>query len=357
MKLFLRLLLVLVVLGLLAAGFAYWVLFAPNSNPFEGQRGVKLPAGTGFEAAMDSLEAAGLLSSRTSFRLAGTLTTWGRQLKPGHYRFDAGANNWTLLRKIRSGRQDPIRVTVPPGVRPQVFAAVIQKQLDTPADSLLEALRDTALAAELGTDTAHLFGTMRPNTYDIYWTTSARGVVARLHEEWERWWTDARKARADTLGLSPDEVTTLASIVEWEARQPAERPRIAGVYLNRLFGRGGPRMRLQADPTVQYAIMQREGGRMRRLLYADYATESPYNTYRVDGLPPGPLNNPSESSMAAELDAEDHGYFYFVADGTGTHTFSRTLAEHNRAAARYRTLKREERRRLAREAEAAPQDS
>ena len=138
---------------------------------------------------------------------------------------------------------------------------------------------------------------MRPNSFDIYWTTDARGAVRRLKQEWDRFWTDDMQREADALGLTKGEVLTLASIVEWEARRPEERPRIAGVYLNRLLGRTRTgRMRLQADPTVQYALMRSDGGRMRRLLFEDYKFADPYNTYLIDGLPPGPINNPSESS-------------------------------------------------------------
>ncbi len=344
MKLLVRLLLAALALGLLAALAVYWLLFMPNTPDYDGFRGAKLPAGSSFETVADSLGSAGLLASRTSFEWAATVTGWGRQLKPGYYRFEDGASNWDLLRKIRAGRQDPVRVTVPPGTRPGVLAAVLRRDLNADSAAVRAALRDPAFAADLGTDTTHLFGYMRPNSFDIYWTTDARGAVRRLKSEWDRFWTDDMQRKADALGLSQDEVLTLASIVEWEARQPEERPRIAGVYLNRLLGRTrAGRMRLQADPTVQYALMRREGGRMRRLLYEDYGFPDAYNTYLTDGLPPGPITNPSESSVRAVLEGEAHDYLYFVATGDGTHTFSRTLGEHNRAAEAYRALMRERR--------------
>lgn len=329
---------------LTAALVGSWLAFAPNTPAFEGYRGVKIPPGASFAQAVDSLEAAGLLRSRTSFTGFAALTGWGRQIKPGHYRFEAGASNWAMLDKIRKGRQDPIRVTIPPGTRPGVFAAVLRRDLDLDSAAVREALRDPELAAELGTDTLHLFGYMRPNTFDIYWTTSARGVVRRLKREWDRFWTDEMQRRADEIGLSRDEVLRLASIVEWEARVPEERPRVAGVYLNRLLGRTpAGRMRLQADPTVQFALMQLEGGPMRRLLFADYRVPHPYNTYLIDGLPPGPITNPSESSIRAVLEAEEHDYLFFVARGDGTHVFSRTFAEHVRAASAYRALMQQRR--------------
>ena len=225
-------------------------------------------------------------------------------------------------------------MTIPPGTRPEVLAAVLRRDLAIDSTAFREALRDPAFAAELGTDTTHLFGYMRPNSFDIYWTTDARGAIERLKNEWDRFWTDEMEAKAAAMNLSKEDVMTVASIVEWEARQVEERPAIAAVYLNRL--RIG--MKLDADPTVQYALMKQDGGRVRRLFFRDYKTVSPYNTYLRPGLPPGPINNPSESSIRAVVNPDEHEYLYFVADGTGGHVFSRTLREHNRAAAEYRRM-------------------
>lgn len=348
MKLFLRLLGVLVILGIIVAGCGYWLTFASNTPNYEGYRSVKIPAGASFEQAADSLEASGLLRSRRTFEWIATATTWRRQLKPGHYQFEAGASNFDILDKIRKGRQDPIRVTVPPGVRPHVFAAVMARVLDLDAEIILNELTNPELAENLGTTTSYLFGYMRPNSFDVYWTVSEEGLIRRLKNEWDRFWTEEMDRKAHNLGLSKEDVLTLASIVEWEARVADERPTVAGVYLNRLLGRtSSGRMRLQADPTVQFALMQEDGGPMRRLLFVDYTFPHPYNTYLIDGLPPGPITNPSESSILAVLDAEEHDYLFFVARGDGTHIFSRTLAEHNRAAAAYRVLMQERRREQA----------
>lgn len=340
MKLLKRLLVVAVLLAALGAGALYWLFLMPNTPAYEGYRGAKIPRGASFAQATDSLAAAGLLGNRATFRWAATLTGWGRQLKPGHYRFEAGATNYDILDKVRKGRQDPIRVTIPPGIRPAVLAAVLRRDLDLDSAAVHDLFFDPEFAAELGTDTTHLFGYMRPNSFDIYWTTDARGAVRRLKQEWDRFWTDEMAQQAARMGLTREEVLTLASIVEWEARDPEERPAVAGVYLNRL--RIG--MKLDADPTVQYALMRRDGGRMRRLFYADYALQDPYNTYLRTGLPPGPITNPSESSIRAVLDPAEHDYLYFVADGSGGHHFSTTYNEHLRAAARYRALMQERRR-------------
>ena len=264
-------------------------------------------------------------------------------------------SNWAVMNKIRKGLQDPIRITIPGGLTPERFARVLGRQLGTDSTAVVQALEDASFADSLGTDTAHLFGHMRANTYDILWTTDARRAIERIHGWHDRYWDDAHVAKAQAHGMTPDEAITMASIVEWEAQKASERPRIAGVYMNRFLGRtAAGKMPLQADPTVQYALMQADGGGMRRLLFSDYRFASPYNTYLIPGLPPGPINNPSDDTIDAVLDFEEHNYLYFVADGTGGHDFSATLAEHNRKAAEWsRWLSQQMR--IKREREAAAQ--
>ena len=322
---------------LLGGGFVAWLAFLPNTST-DAAVGVKIPAETQFSVALDSLEASGALSSRTSMNLFGTLTSWGDQVKPGHYLIEPGSSNWAMLDKIRKGLQDPVRITLPSGRTAPVVASAIAQQMDADSSEVMDALFADDLAEQLGTDTDHLFAQMRGNTYDVMWTQNARRAVSRIYEWHERFWTDERKQKADALGLSPKEVVTMASIVEWEARFDEEKPRIAGVYLNRMLGRtSAGTMRLQADPTVQYALMQTDGQPMRRLFLRDYGFAHPYNTYLIDGLPPGPINNPSDAAINGVLDNEEHDYLYFVAntDGSGLHDFSRTIAEHNAKARRW----------------------
>ncbi len=254
-----------------------------------------------------------------------------------------GTSIYKLLDILRKGLQIPLRVTVPPGTRTSVFAAVVQKELGVDSADVQRALSDPDLAASLGTDTVHLFGYMLPETVDFFWGTSADQVVTRMKHAFDSFFSERMKERAEEIGLSVDEVITLASIVEWEARVDSERATIAGVYLNRLR----KHMPLQADPTVQYAIMKTQGGRMRRLVFADYKMEHPYNTYLYYGLPPGPITNPSKASIRAVLHPQHHKYLYFVADGNGGHIFSRTLREHNNAANSYREMMRERRKQQA----------
>ncbi len=327
----------------LASLLTYLVVFAPNTPDYTGERSIYIPPGASFEHVVDSLKQAQILRQPWTFTLLASVTGWRTQIKPGHYRIPAGWSNKEILNKLRLGLQDPVRVTIPPGITPERFAHILSRSLYVDTTEVLQALHDPELAADLGTDTLHLFAYMLPDTYYMYWTTSARQAIRRLKQEFDRFFADSLRQRAHELGLTVDEVLRLASIVEWETPIESEKPRVAGVYWNRL--RRG--MRLQADPTVQYAIMQLEGSPKRRLLYKDYEINHPYNTYRYAGLPPGPLNNPSRSSILAVLYPEKHNYYYFVATGEGGHTFSRTYREHLRKARAYQRLMRQRRRELA----------
>ncbi|NNE36307.1 MAG: endolytic transglycosylase MltG, partial [Rhodothermales bacterium] len=207
--------------------------------------------------------------------------------------------------------------------------------LEFEAEDFLQALADTELAAELETDTTTLFGFMLPDTYSFYWLTDAETVVRRIKKYFDDFYAKEYVDKPLGLDLSPADVANVAALVEWESNHVAEKPTIAGVYLNRLRDN----WRLDADPTVQFALLQTEG-KKRRLFFRDYKIQHPYNTYLIRGLPPGPVTNPSPSSIRAALRPESHGYYFFVTNGDGTHAFSRTLREHNAAARRYYALQR-----------------
>ncbi len=332
--------LVLAVVGLIAGGAGAWVIFSANTPAFEGTRDVKIPPGASFETALDSLDAGGILASRGTFETIARLTGWGDQIKAGYYAFESGQSNYDLLNTLRKGLQTPVRLTIPPGTRTDVVARVAGRNMAFDADDFRAALRDPALAEELGTDTLHLFSYMLPETYFFYWLTDAPTVVRRIKQETDRFITDEMRQRARSRGLSVEDVLSLAAIVEWETSVVEEKARVAGVYINRLE-QNWP---LQADPTVQYAILAREGQK-RRLFNRDYKINHPYNTYLFTGLPPGPVTNPSPSSIRAVVDAEKHGYMFFVAKPGGGHTFNSTLAGHTRDAAVFHRYMREQRRR------------
>ncbi len=334
----------ILLVGAIVGATGYWVAYSVNTVSYDGIRTVKIPPSAPFEAVLDSLDSNGILERRGTLSLMANLTGWKEQVKPGHYEIESGASNYDMLDKIRKGLQSQVRLTIPPGSRREVVAEAVSKQMYFEKDEFLEALSDQALANELDTDTLHLFGYMLPETYFVYWLSDAPSVVSKIKKEFDSKFTERMKAGADSLGLTVDEVLRVASIVEWETNHVPEKPTIAGVYLNRLERR----WRLDADPTVQYALLELEGQR-RRLLFADYKIEHPYNTYRFRGLPPGPVTNPSFSSVEAVVKPEKHNYMFFVAVGNGSHTFTRTLREHVNASRAFHKLMREKRRQRAEE--------
>jgi len=341
-----------VLLVALMAGAGAWVVFGPNTPSFEGERTVTIPQ-RDFDAAVDSLTSAGLLRSASSFRLVAQTTGWDAQIKPGHYAFEAGASSYDMLETIRKGLQTPVRVTIPPGRQPPIVAGVMGRNLEFSREDFLTALRDTSLAQDLGTTPEHLFGYMLPETYEFYWQTPAPEVVRRVKREFDAYYERELANAAADAGLSKHDVLTLASIVEWEAYFDEEKPTIAGVYLNRL----DDRWKLQADPTIQYVLIDTQGERTRRVLYRHLEIDHPYNTYRNAGLPPGPITNPAPSTLRAVAYPKDHDYYFFAADGTGGHRFSRTLREHNRAARDYHRMLDERERKREQQANAESESS
>ena len=323
-----------VLIAVVLAAFAFgalggYAVFGPNTPAFEDARGVKIAPGSTFAQTLDSLSASGVLASTGSFALLARVTGWKDQIKAGYYEFESGASNFVLLNTLRRGLQTPIRGRIPGGTRLERIAAVGGREMAFGEEAFLEALQSDSLAASLGIRREEILGVLLPDTYFFYWLTPPNRVVEKVKAAFD---SVIEKNGPIPDGLSPTEVATLASIVEWETNHEAEKARVAGVYLNRL--RIG--MPLQADPTVQFGLQEIEGQK-RRLYERDYGLAHPYNTYRFTGLPPGPITNPSASSILAVLKPERHDYLYFVASAAldGTHAFSTTLAEHNRKARAY----------------------
>ncbi|MCS7081429.1 MAG: endolytic transglycosylase MltG [Bacteroidota bacterium] len=316
------------------AGIGY-LLLHPATPDFPEERVIYVYPDQPFAAVVDSLHRAGILREARTFRWIALITGWDRQIKPGRYVLRSSLTHLELLGLLRKGLQTPLDVTIPPGMTQDRLAALLGAQLAFRPEDFLRALRDSAFCASLGLDTTRIFGYLFPETYNVYWTTSPEALIRRCVAQFRSFFVDSLRRRADALGLREEEVLTLASIIEWEAQVEREQPRIAGVYWNRLR-RGWP---LQADPTVQYALNKRH----QRLSVRDYRVIHPYNTYLYPGLPPGPITNPSPSSILAALYPEEHRYFFFVSNGDGTHTFSRTYAEHLQAVRRYRAQRAESR--------------
>lgn len=275
---------------------------------------------------------------------ASAVKGW-RNFHRGRYELDGGMSYEEFFRKLALGLQDPGNVTIIPGTTKEAFAFRVASQMSFEADDLLEAMEDSNVLAELDIEEHLLFGRMLPNTYQMYWTSTPEQFLRRMLREFENRVVQSYEDRMQGLGKTPDEIVTLASIVEWEAKVEDEKTTISGLYWNRLNNY----WRLQADPTVSYAV-----GERRRLTYDDYRIDHPYNTYLFKGLPPGPVTNPAYSTIRATLYPEDHDYYYMVATPEGSHAFSETYAEHQRRSREWTQWLREQRmERRRREAEDA----
>jgi len=279
--------------------------------------------GTPVRALGARLEEARVIRSPRLFELWLRAGGNAGSIQAGNYEIPPGLNLPGVIDVLVAGRTLLASVTIPEGLRLEQQAGVAARELGIDSAAFVAAATDPAFAASLGVDAPTLEGYLFPETYRVDPSTDARELVRLMVGEFHRAFGDEWKARAAALGRSVGEIVTLASIVEEEARVPEERPVIAGVFWNRL--RTG--MKLEADPTVQYAL----GSHRQRVLYRDLEIDSPYNTYLFPGLPPGPIASPGYASLEATLYPDSVPWFYFFATGEGgRHTFSETFAEHNR---------------------------
>jgi UPF0755 protein len=306
--------------GALGIGVALLLACGSDGAPV---RRVTIPQGASFAAAADSLESAGVLGSPRLFRLYASITGRDRDIKAGTYLLEPGLSWNELIQALSAGRGIEQNITVPEGLALRDIVPLLARSIGAPVESLWVAARDTATRRRLNVPTPNLEGYLFPDTYRFMYGTSAREAVRDMVRRFEDIWEPAWDARTAELGMTRHAVITLASIVEKEARLAEERPVIAAVYHNRL--RQG--MPLQADPTVQYAI----GEHRTRVLYRDLKIDSPYNTYRNRGLPPGPIASPGRASIEAALFPANVPYRYFVAHPDGHHEFRVTFEEHTAA--------------------------
>lgn len=324
MRRFLRRVFVVLVVALVAgsAAFLWGKRELQRPGPLAAQTTVILPQGTGLEAIARQLAEAGVLDRPWLFVLAARLSDAARDLRAGEFAFPAGISAIGAMELLLSGRTVVRRLTVPEGI-------TTSQVLDLVAAS-------EGLVGEVGDVPGE--GTLLPETYHFSYGDSRSDMVARMAAAMTSVLRELWDARVGDLPFSTrQEALALASIVEKETALPEERPHIAGVFVNRL--RRG--MRLQSDPTVVYALTQGAGPLDRPLTHADLDIASPFNTYRVSGLPPSPIANPGRAAIAAVLDPLATDDFYFVANGSGGHVFARTLGEHNRNVARWRRLRAE----------------
>ena len=289
-----------------------------------------VPSGTDLNGFIKLISKEALVTDSSGFRWLAERKNLQNHLNSGHYILDKNMVNNDLINLVRSGEQEPVKVVFHNLRTLEQLAGTISRQLEVDSISLLAFLKDESIVSISGWNRQTIPALFIPNSYEIYWNASPRALFDRMEREYEAFWNKERLKKAEELGLSPVEVSTLASIVDEETYREDEMPMIAGVYLNRLK----KRYRLQADPTIKFAKGNFE---MNRVLKTDLQIDSPYNTYRHYGLPPGPISIPSIASIEAVLSPNKQGYLYFCAkeDFSGYHNFAKTLVEHNRNARKY----------------------
>ena len=284
-----------------------------------------------YEEVKIKLDSAGLMISEKAFDLLAKRKRYRKNIKPGYYVLHSGMSNNQILNMLKAGNQTTIKVTFNNIRTLPELAGRLAHQLQPDSTAILSYLMDEENYRRNSFTSETIIAAFIPDTYEMYWTSTPSDIVKRMLKEFNSFWNETRRKKAEQHGLKPIEVSILASIIDEEVNKVDEKPRIAGVYINRLK-RG---MLLQADPTIRFAL---NNFTIRRVLTEQLEIDSPYNTYKYPGLPPGPVRCPSREGIEAVLNAENHDYIFFVAreDFSGYHHFSRTLREHNNYANKYR---------------------
>ena len=315
----------LTTIALIASGCAVLGMAACGSEDAPRTIEVSVPAGTTFDSVLDTLVTRGVVVAKRRFRFYARVTGADRRIRAGSYALVPGAPWGEILEALTSGRVMTFSMTIPEGFTIADMALRVAETVERPADSVRAWLTDPDAHLRWGVPGPGLEGYLFPDTYRFARGVALDVVIEAMVRRYQTAWTGGRRARLEELEMSENQLVTLASIIQAEARRVEEMPTISAVYHNRL--RLG--YRLQADPTVLYAL----GGRRERLLFAaiDSVANHPYNTYTQRGLPPGPIAAPGEAAIHAALYPADERYLYFVARPDGSHIFTNSLEEHNRA--------------------------
>jgi len=310
--------------------YGYQLIRTPNFQVDKKDAYLYIPQGANFKTVLDSLKKNDQIQNTVSFAFLSKLMKYQENIKPGRYLIKSSMTNQAMVRMLRAGKQTPVKLTFNNVRLKHDLVKKVTKNLNFEPSALEKLLNNPEVANKYGFDTTTIVSMFLPNTYQVYWNTSPQKVLDRMHREYKKFWNNSRLEKAKNLGLKPQEVSVLASIVQAETNKNDEKARIAGVYINRLQ-KGIP---LEADPTLVFAL--KDFG-LKRVLNKHKEIKSPYNTYKNKGLPPGPINIPSISSLKAVLDYEQHDYLFFCAkaDFSGYHAFAKTNAQHERNARLY----------------------
>ena len=322
----------LVALGLIGAGIVYWVIFSSNINTKGEKLAVTIPDSCkSVDGVTHILEKSGCLKYTSTFRLVSKLKRYEGHVKPGYYEIADGTSNFNLVRMLAAGRQSPIKLTFNNIRTQQELAGRLSSVLEMDSLTALNMLMDNKSLKKYGVDSLTVLALFIPNTYEMYWNEKPEALMDRMKKEYDKFWNDNRKSKLAATGLSQLEVSILASIVEEEQNvRLDEQPAIAGLYINRQ--RKG--MKLESDPTVKFAL---QDFTIKRVLNWMLTKDSPYNTYKYAGLPPGPIRIPSIHALDAVLNFKKSNYIYMCAkeDLSGYHNFAVTEAEHKANAIKY----------------------
>lgn len=336
------LILLLVIALLIGAVFAYRLyqkIYGPNvALEAEAYTYLFIPSGSQVEDVYQRIREKSLVEDQESFEWLAEKKNYPSHVHPGKYKVKDGMSNNALIERLRAGGQEPVDLIFNNLRTMPQLAGVVSSQIEADSAALIMLLRDETYLGQFNMDPQTAPAMFIPNTYEFWWDTRARGFIERMHREYQNFWEGEKIEKARQMNMTPVEVTTLASIVDEETLHNGEMPDIAGVYINRLE-RG---MRLQADPTIKFAIGDFS---IKRVLKKHLQMDSPYNTYMYAGLPPGPISIPSIAAIRAVLNYNHHDYLYFAArpDFSGYHNFSKTHRQHINNARKYqRALNRRE---------------
>jgi UPF0755 protein len=310
--------------------YGYQIIVTPNVLVDKQDRLILIPFEADFKYVQNMLYDEDIVQDLVTFSLVAKLMDYDKLVKPGLYTLEANMTNIDAVRLLRSGAQTPTRITFNNVRTLDDLAGKITRGISIDSVSFLQRLKDPELPAQFGLKKETFIGMFIPNTYEVYWTISEEELLERMYKEYNSYWNEERRNKAKAQGLTPEQAITLASIVNAETVKKDEAPIVAGLYLNRLK-RGIP---LQADPTLVFA---HGDFNVRRVLNVHKEIDSPYNTYKYAGLPPGPINLPPIYAVDAVLNPAEHNYIYMCAkdDFSGYHYFTNSLTEHNRNAQKY----------------------
>ncbi len=315
--------------GICGVGTVYYYFFAPQCQVAKTTY-IYIDRDDTQDSVFHKVNLAGEPKSMFGFRYLAKKGNYADRIRTGRYAIQSGDNMRQLYRRLSLGWQTPIKLTLPSVRTMDRLARAVSRQLMMDSTEVARILTDSTIYAPMGYTKETLPALFIPNTYEVYWDMTAEDFMKRMQKEHTAYWNEERRKKAESIGLSPVEIATLASIVEEETANNAEKPMVAGLYINRLK-RG---MLLQADPTVKFAHGEFA---LQRILFKHLEIDSPYNTYKYAGLPPGPIRIPSYQGLESVLNYARHNYLYMCAkeDFSGTHNFAATLAQHAVNARKY----------------------